>query len=96
MFQDCESTFCNNVFMTSTNKSKGKNEIDFNVVFPYVNWDLLQSKLLKPKYFAQKCFVEVLYIWAKGIGIWSVFLGAQTSTPFEVLELLVLNQRGSC
>jgi len=25
--------FCNNVLMTSTNKSKGEDEIDFNVVF---------------------------------------------------------------
>ncbi len=34
MFQDCESIFCNNVLMTYTNKSKGEDEIDFNLVFP--------------------------------------------------------------
>ncbi len=34
MSQDCKIVFCNNVLMTSTDKSKGKYEIDFNVVFP--------------------------------------------------------------
>jgi hypothetical protein len=34
MFQDCESDFYNNVLMTSANKSKGEDEIDFNVLFP--------------------------------------------------------------
>ncbi len=69
MSQDNESVFCNKVLMTSTNKSKGEYDIDFNVLFPYVNSNLLQCKLLKPKYFVQKCFVQVLYIWAKGIRI---------------------------
>jgi hypothetical protein len=63
---------------------------------PYVNWFIFQSKLLKPEYFAQNYFVIILYIWAKRIRIWSIFLGAQTSIPFKLLELLVLNQRGSC
>jgi hypothetical protein len=62
----------------------------------YVNSNLLQCMLLKLEYFAQNRFVQVLYIWAKKIRIWSIFLGAQTSTPFKVLELLVLNHRGSC
>jgi hypothetical protein len=34
MFQDFEIVFHNNVFMTSTNKSKVEYEIDFNLVFP--------------------------------------------------------------
>jgi hypothetical protein len=33
MFQDYNFFFGNNVLMTSTNKSKGQYEIDFNVVF---------------------------------------------------------------
>ncbi len=69
MFQDCESTFCNNVLMTSTNKSKRKDEIDFNAMFPICEFKSSSSRLFKPKYFAQNCFVKVLYIWAKGIGI---------------------------
>jgi hypothetical protein len=34
MSQDCENIFCNNVLMTSANKSKGEDEINFNLVFP--------------------------------------------------------------
>jgi hypothetical protein len=33
MSQDCENTFCNNDLMTNINKSKGENDIEFNVVF---------------------------------------------------------------
>jgi hypothetical protein len=62
----------------------------------YVNSNLLQCRLLKLEYFAQNCFVQVLYIWAKGIWIWIIFLKTQTSTPFKVLELLMLNHSGSC
>jgi hypothetical protein len=55
--------------MTSTNKSKRKDEIDFNAMFPICEFKSSSSRLFKPKYFAQNCFVKVLYIWAKGIGI---------------------------
>jgi hypothetical protein len=70
MSQDCQSAFCNNVFMTSTNKSKGKGEIEFNMVFPICEFrSSLVQITFKPKYSIQKCFVQVLNIWAKGIRI---------------------------
>ncbi len=34
MFQNFENIFCNNVLMTSTNKSKGEDDIDFNLLVP--------------------------------------------------------------
>jgi hypothetical protein len=83
--------------MTSTNKYKGEDEIDFNVVFLICEFIYSPMQItFEPKYFAQNYFVQVLYIWAKGIQIWSIFLGAQTSTPFKILELLVLNHKNTC
>jgi hypothetical protein len=56
MFQDYESAFCNNVLMILISMWRS----------PYVNLDFFQFRLLKPKYFIQNYFVQVLYIWAKG------------------------------
>jgi hypothetical protein len=68
MSQNYQSVFCNNVLMTSINKSKGEDEIDFNVVFPICEFIYSSMQIaFKSKYFAQNCFVQVLYIWVKGI-----------------------------
>jgi hypothetical protein len=59
MFEDCQSVFCNNVFMTSTNKSKGEDVIDFNVVFPICEFRSFSIEItFKPKYFAQNCLYK--------------------------------------
>jgi hypothetical protein len=56
--------------MTSTNKYKGEDEIDFNVVFLICEFISSPMQItFEPKYFAQNYFVQVLYIWAKGIQI---------------------------
>ncbi len=56
--------------MTSTNKYKGEDEIDFNVVFLICEFIYSPMQItFEPKYFAQNYFVQVLYIWAKGIQI---------------------------
>jgi hypothetical protein len=43
-----------------------------------------------------KIFCTSFIYLGQGIGIWNIFLGTHTSTPFKVLELLMLNHRGSC
>jgi hypothetical protein len=66
MSQDCQNVFCNNVLVTNTKKSKGEDEIDFNVVFPICEFIYSSMHItFKTKYFAQNYFVQVLYIWAK-------------------------------
>jgi hypothetical protein len=50
---------------------------------------------LNPNILLTTVFVDFLYIWAKGIGIWNIFLRAQTLGTFQVLKLLMLNQKGS-